>query len=165
MLGGWQLNGIATFAAGPPVTLSYPLAATSGANVPNNLGRSAEETGRVQDRLAEYFDRSAFGAVGNFSFGNSARRLPDVRADEIQNFDVSLFKTFQIVERIKLQFRSEFFNMLNTPRGADLLTRSLSENSRTSWERIEQNQYIMFYAEGVPRLQPGPGSAAATELA
>jgi len=114
-LGGWQLNGITTFAAGAPVVLSNTIPTTSGATVPNNIGRSAAKAGRVQDRLNEYFDRAVFTAPGPFEFGTSARRLPDVRADGIQNFDVSLFKSFAAGERLRLQFRGEFFNLFNTP--------------------------------------------------
>jgi hypothetical protein len=42
-------------------------------------------------------------------------RLPDIRTDGLYNFDLSLFKEFQIVERAKVQFRAEALNAFNTP--------------------------------------------------
>ena len=37
------------------------------------------------------------------------------RTPGFKNVDASLFKNFGITERVKLQFRAEFFNLLNTP--------------------------------------------------
>jgi len=34
----------------------------------------------------------------------------------VRNWDVSLFKQFAINERVRMQFRAEFFNASNTPR-------------------------------------------------
>lgn len=48
-----------------------------------------------------------------FAFGNVGRTLPDVRAPGINNFDLSLFESFTIHERLKAQFRGEFFNAWN----------------------------------------------------
>lgn len=48
-----------------------------------------------------------------FGFGNVGRTLPDVRAPGINNLDLSLFKSFTIHERLKAQFRGEFFNAWN----------------------------------------------------
>ena len=41
--------------------------------------------------------------------------LPDVREPGITNFDFSAHRYFHIKERVSLQFRTEFFNMFNTP--------------------------------------------------
>jgi hypothetical protein len=114
-LGGWQINGITTFAAGQPIALTNSIATTSGATRPHNLGRSAKLPGSVTDRLNGYMDASAFAAPGPFEFGSAPRSLPDVRGDGPQNFDLSLFKNFMFTERWTLQFRAEFFNVFNTP--------------------------------------------------
>jgi hypothetical protein len=119
LLGGWQMNGISTFASGQPVAVTNSIATTSGANRPHNLGRSAKKSGSVTSRLDSYFDASAFLAPGPFQFGTSPRTLPDVRGDGPQNFDLSLFKNFKFLERYTVQFRAEFFNLFNTPQFAE----------------------------------------------
>ncbi len=116
LLGGWQMNGITTFATGQPIAVGNSIATQSGANRPHNLGRSAKKTGPVTDRLDAYMDASVFAAPGPFEFGSSPRTLPDVRGDGQRNFDVSLFKNFSFTDRWTLQFRTEFFNVFNTPR-------------------------------------------------
>jgi hypothetical protein len=47
----------------------------------------------------------------NSPFGNLGRNA--FRAPGFEQLDVALDKTFQIHEDIRLQFRSEFFNVLN----------------------------------------------------
>jgi hypothetical protein len=46
-------------------------------------------------------------------FGDSARRV--ARGPGSVNFDFSLFKEVAIKERVRVQFRSEAFNLTNTP--------------------------------------------------
>ena len=46
-------------------------------------------------------------------YGNAGNGI--LEGPGFQNVDASLFKNFRITERVKLQFRSEFFNILNTP--------------------------------------------------
>ncbi len=57
-------------------------------------------------------------------YGNSGRAI--LNGPGFSNGDVSFFKNFQILERLKLQFRAEFFNITNTPKffvpGGTLLT-------------------------------------------
>jgi len=117
LLGGWQFNGITTFQTGQPFVVGLAVPTTSGATRPNLL-RSAKKSGRAQDRLNEWFDRSAFAAPGPFEFGAAPRTLPDVRSHGARNFDLSLFKNLAITESLRLQFRAEFFNAFNTPQFA-----------------------------------------------
>lgn len=117
ILGGWQMNSIITMQSGLPLAMSANnTAGLFGARTqPNSAGRSGKKDGRVQDRLNAYFDPTAYSQPAAFTFGNLARFLPDVRSDMIRNFDLSLFKEFQVREKTTLQFRAEFFNAFNTP--------------------------------------------------
>ncbi|MEZ5355495.1 MAG: TonB-dependent receptor [Bryobacteraceae bacterium] len=145
LLGGWQVNGITTFAAGQPIVIGNAVPTTSGASRPNNNGRSAAKSGRIQDRLNEYYDRSAFFAPDPFGFGSSPRTLPDVRSDGPQNFDLSLFKSFAIAESKSIQFRAEFFNLFNTPQFAAPGSNGRDSNFGTS-------QFgVIFVQRNVPR--------------
>ena len=132
ILGGWQINGIATFAAGQPIVIGNSVGTVSGATRPNNNGQSAKKSGRVQDRLDEYYETSVFTRPGPYEFGSTPRTLPDVRADGPQNFDISVFKHFTFTERVRLQFRAEFFNIFNTPQFAAAGGRGRSSNFGTS---------------------------------
>src|SRR5690606_17650087 len=101
----------------------YPLRLTtsntsqsfSSALRPNNNGTSAELSGPINQRLDEFFDTSVFSQPEPYSFGNTGRYLPDVRAPGVANWDFSLFKNFNLTEKVGLQFRAEFFNFTNTP--------------------------------------------------
>jgi hypothetical protein len=65
--------------------------------------------------LDQYLNPAAFSLAPAFTFGSISRTLPD-RAPGQANFDVSLFKTVSIGERLHLQFRAEAMNFTNTPR-------------------------------------------------
>jgi hypothetical protein len=116
ILGGWQMNGIATFGTGLPVALTTQNTSGAGnaSERPNNNGQSALLQGPVESRLNRYFNTSVFSQPAPFTFGNTGRTLPDVRIPGQHNLDFSLFKTFRLVERLSLQFRAEAFNFTNS---------------------------------------------------
>jgi outer membrane receptor protein involved in Fe transport len=109
--GGWQVNGINTFQTGLPFT------PTIGSTTLNT------GTGQRPDRIADgkldnptvdrWFDISAFTRPAQFTYGNAGRNI--LYGPGRVNFDFSLFKEFRIKEGMRLQFRTEIFNLLNTP--------------------------------------------------
>lgn len=118
LVSGWGVEGIATFQGGMPIHLSATPNSTGsmgGGVRPNSTGKSAELTGPAQSRLARWFDTSVFTQPAPYTFGNLGRSLADVRSHGINNWDLAFFKNtvFGNENRMNLQFRAEFFNLLN----------------------------------------------------
>jgi hypothetical protein len=65
------------------------------------------------DRLDNYINPAAFTQAAQFTFGNVSRTI-GMRGPGQVNWDVSMFKTFRVTERIKAQFRAEALNFTNT---------------------------------------------------
>ena len=68
-----------------------------------------------QRSLDQWFDKSAFAPAPTFSLGNDSRTQPNLRTPGVKTFDLSLSRIQRMGERIRLQFRAEFFNAFNTP--------------------------------------------------
>ena len=120
IVGGWTLTGITTFQTGRPLALSTATNNTNsygGGSRPNNNGTSARLPAS-QRSLQRWFDTTVFSQPEPFTFGSTGRTLPDVREDGVTNFDVSVHKNFHLNERFTLQFRGEFFNLMNSPQFA-----------------------------------------------
>jgi Carboxypeptidase regulatory-like domain len=111
ILGGWQVNGINTFQTGLPFT---PTANSATVNTGTGSRPDRIGDGEVSDpNVDRWFDPSAFRTPAQFTYGNSGRNI--LYGPGRVNFDFSLFKQFGITERLNLQFRTEFFNLFNTP--------------------------------------------------
>ncbi|MBM3729188.1 MAG: TonB-dependent receptor [Acidobacteria bacterium] len=113
LLGGWQLNGITTIQGGLPYTPGLLVANTNGAggSRPDSVGRSASLGSSAT--IARWFDPTAFTSPTTIRFGNAGRNI--LFGPGRVNWDMSLFKDFAIGDRWKVQFRSEAFNIWNTP--------------------------------------------------
>jgi hypothetical protein len=117
-VGGWQINGIWTAQSG--ANLGIGANNTAGiftqAMRANNNGTSPAQSGRAHDRLDRWFDTSVFSQPAPFTLGNVSPLISDLRNHHINNLDFSVFKQFQLLEKLKLQFRAEAFNALNRVR-------------------------------------------------
>jgi outer membrane receptor protein involved in Fe transport len=112
-IGGWQTNAIVDLQTGFPfnVVQSGDPANTGRSNErPNLVGTPSANCG--DGHLTGCINAAAFQAV-TFAYGNAGRNL--LYGPGLYNVDFSAFKNFPIAERAKLQFRSEFFNLFNTP--------------------------------------------------
>jgi hypothetical protein len=116
LAGGWTITGITTLQKGRPLNLTAPNNTNSygGGSRPNNNGQSAALPSGDRT-LRRWFNTSVFSQPEPFTFGTTGRTLPDVREPGITNFDFSVHRTFSLLESLRLQFRAEFFNALNTP--------------------------------------------------
>ncbi len=119
VLGNWQINGIATLNSGLPLRFSVP------GNTSHSFGgRQAPDSTGVDGRMnhtnfdpstTKWFDTEQFTIPQAYTFGNLGRVHPTIRSDFVESFDFSIFKNFQIGDRVTTQFRAEWFNGLNHP--------------------------------------------------
>ncbi|HEY3838243.1 MAG TPA: TonB-dependent receptor [Bryobacteraceae bacterium] len=116
VVGGWQTNGIVTVQSGLPLALTVPTNSIGfGAGQrPNNNGQSAWIPGS-QQTAARMFNTSVFSQPAAFTFGNVGPYDPSLRGQKTNVVNLSLFKNFQITERLKSEFRFESFNAFNHP--------------------------------------------------
>jgi len=131
LAGGWQLNAIATLLSG------FPFTPQIGAN------RSEDGDTRNPDRPSlnpsftgpvvlgspnEWFNPNAFILPAFGTYGNLGRGT--LTGPGLATLDASMFKNVSISERVTLQFRAEFFNLLNRanfgPPNATLFTNGAS---------------------------------------
>jgi hypothetical protein len=110
VVGGWQVNTIATFQRGFPLTVTA--ADVGGLNDTFNTNRAdLVGTPRLTETLNQWFDTSAFRQPAAGFLGTSGRSI--LRAPGIVNWDTGLFKNFAITEGVSFQFRFESFNAFN----------------------------------------------------
>jgi hypothetical protein len=87
-------------------------------NSPDN-SQTANQVNPVVQRIGavgpgtRYYDINAFASVGIINtFGSSGRNI--LRNPGVWNTDLNITREFAIKERLKMQFRSEFYNFPNT---------------------------------------------------
>lgn len=117
LVSGWQLNAIVGLQDGFPFTplLGFSQSRdgnTNFADRPNiTPGRKIDDSIYKNNSPERWFDPSVFTLQAAGTYGNAGRDI--LTAPGLASFDMSLFKTTQLTERMNLQFRAEFFNLLN----------------------------------------------------
>ena len=121
-IGGWEVAGTAVFESGalianqgPSLGLNYdPVGLDGGYTARPNL------VGKVHYPKTQkaWFDPTAFAAplpawAGNTNQGFGTAGKDSVLGPGRLNFTTSLYKTFDITERVHFQFRAESFNTFN----------------------------------------------------
>lgn len=118
VLGGWKVNGVAVYRDGFPIGINQSVnfngAFGYAGQRPNATGVSPQTSGSLEQRLSDYINPAAFSTAPEFTFGNLARFIP-MLGPGMAIWDLSLFKTVTIKERVKCQFRLAALNAFNTP--------------------------------------------------
>jgi len=116
MLGGWQLSGILRLQQGTPFTLTstakYPGYNYGGGRPDLKPGVDVNDitSGSFGTRL-QYFDTSVFLINQPGQPGTAGRNL--ILGPGLQTVDLTLGKVFAVREGVNMQFRGEFYNLLN----------------------------------------------------
>ena len=115
ILGGWQVNALASLRTGRPSTATAPNGSlnSQGSSQYGDCLAPVRKIGKVE----QWWDPASFAnpAVtgGTPRFGTCGSNT--LRGPGLINVDMGIFRKFTITERIDLQFRAEAFNISNTP--------------------------------------------------
>jgi hypothetical protein len=124
VVSGWTVSPIVTFRTGFPMPV-YGAADESGTF---SRGSRADCNGLPAITGETPINPTAFPGVGGYqwftnngnftnpavgSFGNCAPQLGGLRGPHYTDMDLSLHKDFQLTERFRLQFRTDFINAFN----------------------------------------------------
>ena len=128
IVGGWQLNWLMQTMSGSMFTLfggGAQVNAPGNQQTPDQIGPlniiggvgpvPGQPSCAPADLSCHYFDPSSFRAVPGteIRFGTTGRNI--IRGPGFFNLDSSIFRNFNITERVKFQFRMEMFGVTNTP--------------------------------------------------
>jgi hypothetical protein len=114
---GWQVNGLVQYRDGLPLNVlaGRDNALTGTPNQrPDVVGDPDLPGDRPkQDKILAWFNRAAFAHPATGQFGNTGRNA--LLGPGQASANLGVFKSFRLpaMERMRLQFRSEFFNVLN----------------------------------------------------
>ena len=119
VLGGWQTNGIVTFAQGQFQTLAARLGLDPGRQLLAIASRTSSAIPspgascptRIWNPAAFDFPRDAQG--NRHPRGRATPGATRIQQPGINNWDIGLFKNFRIPRRFNAQFRWETFNTWN----------------------------------------------------
>jgi len=146
---GWQISGIITAQSGQPFSVLTGENQSSTGLGDDRANVSGDPNGGPHT-VAEFFNTSAFSINAPLTFGNSGRNI--VAGPGFTNVDFALMKNTVITERLNLQFRAEFFNILNHPNFA-LPNNVLSSPSFGSlYQTPDVAQNNVGLGSGGPRL-------------
>ncbi len=119
VIGGWQMAALGQFRSGIAGTVYIPLSQTGNGDYLNqrpNVVSGVNIYPTVQS-VNLWLNPAAFSEPSTGTFGNAGRGI--FVGPRLANVDFTLIKSIPITERIRMQLRGEFFNILNHPNFAE----------------------------------------------
>jgi hypothetical protein len=112
LLSDWQLNGIASYFGATPIDI---ITGVNTIGTASAVGQRPNYTGAPiyvnSSDSTKHLNAAAFATPAPGQFGTLGKGA--VRGTAITTIDFSVGKNWRIQERYGLQFRAEFFNLLN----------------------------------------------------
>jgi hypothetical protein len=132
LISGWELQTVSSFQSGTPrtVTANIGVSNSDGEDRPDVIS-GVSVVPQHQDPN-NWINAAAFQTAVAGTFGNAGRNI--ITTAGVSSVDLSVFKDFPIVERAKLQFRAEAFNLPNHPNFR-------SDSLNKSWGSASFGQY------------------------
>jgi hypothetical protein len=119
---GWELSGITSFLSGAPLGINYAtvqgtdLVGGSGGGVDSRVVLIGDPNLPKSERtFSRYFDTSVVRPPTKADFGIGNAPKDPIRGPGINNWDISIFKTFKLTREgtVRLQYRLEMYNAFN----------------------------------------------------
>jgi hypothetical protein len=114
LIDGWQLNGIATFLSGFPFTpvIGSNRSGDGDTRNPDRPSLNPNFSGPILlDTPGRWFNPNAFVLPSPGTYGSLGRGT--FTGPGLADVDMSLFKNTRVSDRASVEFRAEFFNVLN----------------------------------------------------
>jgi len=120
IVGGWDVNWILTLQDGQPGTVPCAIATTSGfgcyaLRVPGVDLYAGKHNQDQWMNPAAFQTPPVATAIGQTDYSPLGGGPAQFRGPGFHRMDFSLFKQFRLNERLRMEFRSEFFNLTNHP--------------------------------------------------
>ena len=145
LAGGWSVNALLVSYSGRPFSVS---ASGASLNAPGNTQRANQIKPEVAilgntGPNTSWFDPLAFAPVTTVAFGTVGYNT--LRGPDATNLDLGLFRSFNLTERWKMEFRAEALNFTNSPHFGFQTVTSLTCSS-----------IRMVLSEALEGFQPSP---------
>lgn len=184
LIGGWQLSGLTTYESGVPYTVvngldhdgigggtfDRPNFNPSGRAGVRAVPRATSPTGYVNpDNGNAPIDPGEARYIGIAANTGALRSAPGTlgrnteRGPGLKNWDVNIVKNIRISERARMEFRTEFFNIWNTPMYGKVSVSPFSptQNAQTIAANVTASPAGQFLNES---LQDGGGRVIRWQL-
>ncbi len=118
--GGWRLNGLATLQSGTPFTIGCTVGTTNGMGcdalmVPGQGLYTGGHTVTHWLNAAAFANPPAATAIGQTDYTPLGGAPTQAVGPRFHRGDLTLAKSWQLVERARIEFRADVFNLTNTP--------------------------------------------------
>ncbi len=115
ILGNWQTSSILSAQNGTPLSITGACNFSGASGYGCYADRLKDGNLASGQSMNRWFDTAAYASAAQYSFGTGSRTEPDLRNPGTFGFDSVMSRWQPIRERMRVQFRAEFYNILNHP--------------------------------------------------